>query len=198
MSAARRQGIDSLSEIECARLEIGGALTFVLKHPSSDEFWRKDAHGAARAHRGDAVRAAGTDAQRSHVVDVRGDERIVRELGVRAHTRSISSSCPGESVSFGSRHQLPRQQSLAPQNLVQSGNAAGEGVPHVEERAVRVGERRRTRAASAASIAVAARARRESPRASRRRDASTPPTGRAARPRCAAARATVAERGERA
>ncbi|MDQ2766999.1 MAG: DUF421 domain-containing protein [Gemmatimonadota bacterium] len=43
MSAARRQGIGSLSEIECARLEVGGALTFVLKHPSSDEFWRKDA-----------------------------------------------------------------------------------------------------------------------------------------------------------
>ena len=43
MSAARRQGIDSLSDIECARLEIGGALTFVLKHPSSDESWRKDA-----------------------------------------------------------------------------------------------------------------------------------------------------------
>jgi uncharacterized membrane protein YcaP (DUF421 family) len=43
MSAARRQGIDSLNEIECARLEVGGALTFVLKHPSSEEFWRKDA-----------------------------------------------------------------------------------------------------------------------------------------------------------
>jgi uncharacterized membrane protein YcaP (DUF421 family) len=43
MSAARRQGIDSLSEIECARLEVGGALTFVLRHPSSEEFWRKDA-----------------------------------------------------------------------------------------------------------------------------------------------------------
>ncbi|MBA2685451.1 MAG: DUF421 domain-containing protein [Gemmatimonadaceae bacterium] len=43
MSAARRQGIDSIGEIDCARLEVGGALTFVLKHPSSDEFWRKDA-----------------------------------------------------------------------------------------------------------------------------------------------------------
>ena len=40
---ARRQGIDSVGDIECARLEVGGALTFVLKHPSSDEFWRKDA-----------------------------------------------------------------------------------------------------------------------------------------------------------
>jgi uncharacterized membrane protein YcaP (DUF421 family) len=43
MSAARRQGINSLSEIDCARLEVGGALTVVLKHPSSDEFWRRDA-----------------------------------------------------------------------------------------------------------------------------------------------------------
>jgi uncharacterized membrane protein YcaP (DUF421 family) len=43
MSAARRQGIESLNEIDCARLEVGGALSFVLKHPSSDEFWRKDA-----------------------------------------------------------------------------------------------------------------------------------------------------------
>jgi uncharacterized membrane protein YcaP (DUF421 family) len=43
MSAARRQGIDSLGEIACARLEVGGALTFVLKHPSSDETWRRDA-----------------------------------------------------------------------------------------------------------------------------------------------------------
>jgi len=41
-SAARRQGIDNLSEIECARLEVGGALTFVLKHPSSDEYWRTE------------------------------------------------------------------------------------------------------------------------------------------------------------
>ena len=41
-SAARRQGIDNLSEVECARLEIGGALTFVLKHPSGDEYWRKE------------------------------------------------------------------------------------------------------------------------------------------------------------
>jgi uncharacterized membrane protein YcaP (DUF421 family) len=43
MSAARRQGIGSINEIECARLEVGGELTFVLKHPSSEEFWRKDA-----------------------------------------------------------------------------------------------------------------------------------------------------------
>jgi uncharacterized membrane protein YcaP (DUF421 family) len=42
ISAARRQGIDNLSDVECARLEVGGALTFVLRHPSSDEFWRKE------------------------------------------------------------------------------------------------------------------------------------------------------------
>lgn len=41
-SAARRQGIDNLSEVQCARLEVGGALTFVLKHPSIDEYWRKE------------------------------------------------------------------------------------------------------------------------------------------------------------
>jgi uncharacterized membrane protein YcaP (DUF421 family) len=41
-SAARRQNIDNLSEVECARLEVGGALTFVLRHPSSDEYWRKE------------------------------------------------------------------------------------------------------------------------------------------------------------
>lgn len=41
-SAARRQGIDNLNEVECARLEVGGALTFLLKHPSSDEYWRKE------------------------------------------------------------------------------------------------------------------------------------------------------------
>lgn len=41
-SAARRQGIPSLDSVDCARLEVGGALTFVLKHPTSDEAWRKD------------------------------------------------------------------------------------------------------------------------------------------------------------
>lgn len=38
-SAARKQGIDDLSTIECARLEVGGTLTFVLKHPTGEEGW---------------------------------------------------------------------------------------------------------------------------------------------------------------
>ena len=41
-SAARRQGIDRLEDIECARLEVGGALTFVLKRPSDEQVWRQD------------------------------------------------------------------------------------------------------------------------------------------------------------
>jgi uncharacterized membrane protein YcaP (DUF421 family) len=39
-SAARKQGIDDLSTIECARLEVGGTLTFVLKYPTNEEGWR--------------------------------------------------------------------------------------------------------------------------------------------------------------
>lgn len=35
--AARRQGFASLDEIESARLEVGGALTFVSKHPTGEE-----------------------------------------------------------------------------------------------------------------------------------------------------------------
>jgi uncharacterized membrane protein YcaP (DUF421 family) len=41
-SAARRQGIDDLSQVDCARLEVGGALTFVLKHPNDEELWRRE------------------------------------------------------------------------------------------------------------------------------------------------------------
>lgn len=40
-SAARRQGVEDMAQIECARLEVGGALTFVMKHPSSDERWHE-------------------------------------------------------------------------------------------------------------------------------------------------------------
>lgn len=36
-SAARRQGIDDLSQVRCCRLEIGGALTFVSAHPTDEE-----------------------------------------------------------------------------------------------------------------------------------------------------------------
>lgn len=37
LSAARRQGIDNLSQVETARLEVGGALSFVLKQPTTSE-----------------------------------------------------------------------------------------------------------------------------------------------------------------
>jgi uncharacterized membrane protein YcaP (DUF421 family) len=37
MAAARKQGIDSLKEVACARLEIGGAVTFVVNKPTEDE-----------------------------------------------------------------------------------------------------------------------------------------------------------------
>ncbi|HEU4642931.1 MAG TPA: YetF domain-containing protein [Gemmatimonadaceae bacterium] len=36
-SAARRQGIDDLSQVQCCRLEVGGSLTFVMQHPTDDE-----------------------------------------------------------------------------------------------------------------------------------------------------------------
>lgn len=36
-SAARRQGIDDLSQVQCCRLEVGGALTFVTVHPTDEE-----------------------------------------------------------------------------------------------------------------------------------------------------------------
>ena len=38
-SAARKQGIDDLRTIDCARLEVGGTLTFVMKHPTGEEGW---------------------------------------------------------------------------------------------------------------------------------------------------------------
>ena len=31
-----------MAQVECARLEVGGALTFVMKHPSSDERWHDE------------------------------------------------------------------------------------------------------------------------------------------------------------
>src|SRR6185437_7711568 len=36
-SAARRQGVHDLKQVEAARLEVGGALTFILKEPSTEE-----------------------------------------------------------------------------------------------------------------------------------------------------------------
>lgn len=40
-SAARKQGIDDLRTIDCARLEVGGTLTFVMKHPTGEEGWHE-------------------------------------------------------------------------------------------------------------------------------------------------------------
>jgi len=42
ISAARRQGIDDLSQVACARLEVGGALTFVLKQPTVAERFQEE------------------------------------------------------------------------------------------------------------------------------------------------------------
>lgn len=36
-AAARRQGIDSLAHVQACRLETGGALTFIQRHPTDDE-----------------------------------------------------------------------------------------------------------------------------------------------------------------
>ncbi len=41
-AAARRQGIDSLSEVACARLEVGGALTFVPRSPNAEEMRHRE------------------------------------------------------------------------------------------------------------------------------------------------------------
>ena len=36
-AAARRQGLESLAHVKHCRLETGGALTFIPKHPTDDE-----------------------------------------------------------------------------------------------------------------------------------------------------------------
>jgi len=36
-AAARRQGMEDLSKVSCARLEIGGTISFVMKDPSPEE-----------------------------------------------------------------------------------------------------------------------------------------------------------------
>lgn len=41
-SAARRQGIESLAHVKECRLETGGALTFIAKHPNDDELRHHD------------------------------------------------------------------------------------------------------------------------------------------------------------
>ena len=35
--AARKQGFDGLADVQSCRLEVGGALTFIAKHPTEDE-----------------------------------------------------------------------------------------------------------------------------------------------------------------
>jgi uncharacterized membrane protein YcaP (DUF421 family) len=41
-SAMRRQGVSDIRQVDCARLEVGGALTFVMNHPSSEERWHSE------------------------------------------------------------------------------------------------------------------------------------------------------------
>ncbi len=53
-SRARLQGIDDLSHVACARIEVGGALTFVLKHP---DHGRGPSEGGARSARADRIDA---------------------------------------------------------------------------------------------------------------------------------------------
>ena len=40
-SRARIQGVDDLAHVACARIEVGGALTFLLKHPTTAEDHQK-------------------------------------------------------------------------------------------------------------------------------------------------------------
>jgi uncharacterized membrane protein YcaP (DUF421 family) len=41
-SRARLQGIDDLAKVRCARIEVGGALTFSLMTPSPEERWENE------------------------------------------------------------------------------------------------------------------------------------------------------------
>ncbi len=43
-SRARIQGIDDLSMVKCARIEVGGALTFVLEHPTPEQRFEREMH----------------------------------------------------------------------------------------------------------------------------------------------------------
>jgi uncharacterized membrane protein YcaP (DUF421 family) len=38
-SRARVQGIEDLRTVKCARIEVGGALTFVPQHPTPEQKW---------------------------------------------------------------------------------------------------------------------------------------------------------------
>jgi uncharacterized membrane protein YcaP (DUF421 family) len=41
-AAARRQGIEDLEDVECARLEVNGAVTFVARKPTDDEMRHRE------------------------------------------------------------------------------------------------------------------------------------------------------------
>jgi uncharacterized membrane protein YcaP (DUF421 family) len=41
-SRARLQGIEDLKTVKCARIEVGGALTFVLQHPTPEQKWDEE------------------------------------------------------------------------------------------------------------------------------------------------------------
>jgi uncharacterized membrane protein YcaP (DUF421 family) len=40
VSAARKQGVEDIAQVECARLEVSGALSFTLKEPTETELYR--------------------------------------------------------------------------------------------------------------------------------------------------------------
>ena len=42
MAAARKQGVHHLDEVECARIEVSGALSFVMRSPSALEKYQKE------------------------------------------------------------------------------------------------------------------------------------------------------------
>lgn len=41
-SRARLQGIDDIKTVKCARIEVGGALTFVPEHPTPEQKWDEE------------------------------------------------------------------------------------------------------------------------------------------------------------
>ena len=43
-SRARIQGIDDLGTVKCARIEVGGALTFVSEHPTPEQRFEREIH----------------------------------------------------------------------------------------------------------------------------------------------------------
>ena len=124
-------------------------------------------------------------------LQVRGDERVVGEVGVlAADAVDLFAPGPGSGPRAGSRHQRALEQALAAQHLVAAGDAAVEVVRDVEEGGVAVGDRgcraragRRSTAPSAGVCAAALALQRSS---SSTAPASTPTSGRAGRRESAA------------